>query len=73
MSDRVIITRGTRGETVNGQPRPERVYITGPHFGTDVYSSTEARENASPFRREEAERLLADGYWQHHLPEIEDA
>jgi hypothetical protein len=35
-----IIERDNRGTTVNGKPAPPRVYVTGPHFGRSVYSST---------------------------------
>jgi hypothetical protein len=71
MSERVIISRDTRGETVNGKPRPPRVYITGPHFGSDyIFSSTEDPSEATEYERHEAEALLAFGKWQHHHPEI---
>jgi hypothetical protein len=71
--ERVLITRGTQGETVGGRSRPARVFITGPHFGRDVFSSTEDREKASRFTRTEAERLLRSGKWARHSPEIEPA
>jgi hypothetical protein len=78
MSERVVITRDTRGETVNGKPRAPRVYITGPHFSEGVgpyhdgavFSSTEKREEASTFDREIAEGMIARGKWAHHFPEI---
>lgn len=73
MSETVVITRDTRGETVNGKPRPSRVFITGPHFGMDVFSSTEDPAEASRYSREEAERLLAEGKWHWHTPQIEPA
>lgn len=76
-TDRVYITRGTAGETIDGKPRAPRVYITGPHLGTPLdtgtYSSTEDRSKASTFSRADAELLLSLGKWRHLLPEIEDA
>lgn len=71
-SDFVVISRDTRGETVNGKPRPKRVYITGPHFNTDIYSSTEDKAQASRYTRAEANELLvAQGKWQNHMPAVE--
>jgi hypothetical protein len=68
-NDQFVITRDTRGETVNGKPRPARVYITGPHFGTDIFSSTDDPKEASRYTRAEAERLVSK--WRHHTPQIE--
>jgi hypothetical protein len=71
MSERVIISRDTRGETVNGKPRAPRVYITGPHFGSqDIFSSTEDPSEATEYERHEAEALLALGKWRMHHPQI---
>jgi hypothetical protein len=77
-TDRVVITRGTKGETVNGKPRPPRVYITGPHFGVGrgpyhtgaTFSSTESREEASVFERWVAEGMVERKSWQ--MAELED-
>jgi hypothetical protein len=69
--DLVFITRLASGEVVDGVPRPFRVYITGPHFGTDVYSSTDDRDRATVFSRRDAERLIARGMWHTRAPRIE--
>lgn len=50
----VLISRLNRA-IVNGKPAPpERVYVTGPHFGRDVFSSTSNPDEASRFKRDEA-------------------
>jgi hypothetical protein len=67
----VVITRDSN-ETVNGVRREGRVFITGPHFGGDIYSSTTDRTQASRFERREAERLLALGKWRGNDPRIEE-
>lgn len=72
MDTQVIITRQAN-DTVNGVRRIGRVFITGPHFGRDIYSSTEDPSKASCFERGEAERLLALGKWRGSAPRIEDA
>lgn len=66
--DLVLITRFSAEESQRGQ----RVYVTGPHFGFDIYSSTFHREQASRFPRFEAERLLAEGKWRNLTPQIEE-
>lgn len=50
--------------------KPGRVYVTGPHFGRAVYSSTREREQATRYEREDAERLLAEGKWRNLHPRL---
>ena len=50
--------------------KPGRVYVTGPHFGRGVYSSTRDREQATRFEPDEAKRLLAEGKWAHSRPQL---
>lgn len=52
--------------------KPGRVYVTGPHFGYDTFSSTRLRTEATRFDRAEAERYLALGKWRMHSPRIEE-
>jgi hypothetical protein len=72
-ADLVVITRDVSNETVGGVRREGRAFITGPHFGGDIYSSTTDRAQASRFERHEAERLLALGKWRGNDPRIEPA
>ena len=62
-----VITR--RGSDV-GKNTDRRVYVTGPLFGIDVYSSTESLAEASRFTRREAERIIHK--WTARDPEIEE-
>lgn len=78
MSDkRYVITRQQGGGTTNGVPHDtsKRVYVTGPHFGSDVFSSTADPAKASRYTQEEAERILHPPgrrrYWPE--PRIEEA
>jgi hypothetical protein len=68
MSDQVVITR--KGTDI-GKNIHKRVYVTGPHFDRDVFSSTEDPAEASTFYRHEAEALLALGKWSYLDPQIE--
>jgi hypothetical protein len=60
MSDYVLIERDS-----SDVGKPGRVYVTGPHFGRGVYSSTRDRSEASRFTRAEVDRLFALGKWRH--------
>lgn len=70
--DQVVITREQSG-SVNGKPLTGRVFVTGPHFSRDIYSSTVEPAEATVFSRAHAERLLAQGAWRTSAPRIEDA
>lgn len=59
----VIISREQHG-TTNGKPLPPRCYVTGPHFGTSIFSGTQDESKASRFSRSEAEMLVAKRSWQ---------
>ena len=50
-----------------------RVYVTGPHFGGDIFSSTLFRAEASRFTREQAEEYIREGKWRSLRPELEEA
>lgn len=50
-----------------------RVFVTGPHFGADIFSSTEDEDEASVFYHHEAKAMLAMGKWHWLHPEIKDA
>jgi hypothetical protein len=69
--DLVLISR----DNADAKPR-RRVFVTGPHFGRDIYSSVETRNEAVSesseglFKRSEAERLIAAGKWRGRRPEI---
>jgi hypothetical protein len=67
-SDHVFIQRRSADHSTWGHP----VYVTGPHFGSDIYSSTEDPNKASVFTRTEAQRLIAKK-WRGLLPELVDA
>ena len=69
MNDRVVITRDDNSIPQQAQ----RVYITGPHFGEGIYSSTTDPAKASTFSREKAEELIAEGKWRGCNPEIQPA
>jgi hypothetical protein len=76
MGATVRITRNKGKGSTNGVPHnpTERVYVTGPHFSRDIYSSTlDPNDGETLFDRSEAERLLALGHWSYLAPEIEDA
>lgn len=69
MTDMVHITRN--GTDV-GKNLDRRVYITGPHFGAGVFSSTD--DPADPetfFTPEDAARYIRQGKWSHNDPRIE--
>lgn len=68
MSGSVLITRNSADHSTRGQ----RVYVTGPHFGIDVYSSTFNRAEATRYDRAEAEKLVASK-WQNLIAQIEEA
>ena len=67
----VVITREQRGST-NGVPLTGRVYVTGPHFGGDVFSSTTGPAEASRFSRVDAESMIRRGKWKGMAARIED-
>ena len=66
MSDVVLIER----DSADASARGTRVFVTGPHFGGDIYSSTTNRDAASRFDRRTAERMLAVGKWRELRPVI---
>lgn len=79
MSDAVLISRTTGGDTSNGQPVPHRgdgrVFITRVYRDQPqlrVFSSTTDWEKAERFSQGEAERLVASS-WRDRDPRIEDA
>lgn len=49
---------------------PGDVYVTGPHFGADVYSSTRLVSEASRFEEEAANNLIATGHWRTSSPHL---
>lgn len=58
-----LIRRGSRGSTVNGRSVGD-VYVTGPHFNADVWSSTYDPEQARVFDTEaEAEAAIRGKHW----------
>jgi hypothetical protein len=71
-NEQVVITR--QGTDLGKNDRT-RVYVTGPfnYGGPTIYSSTLDRDEASRFDADEAERLLADGFWSDNEPRIEKA
>jgi len=71
MTAPVIISRDASGDTIGGVEQTGRVYITGPHFGADVFSSTRDPRAASTFSPEEAMELCRTRHWRN--PRIEGA
>ena len=59
LTEPVLITREQNG-SVNGVRLTGRCYVTGPHFGANVYSSTEDRSAASIYTRLFAERMVRE-------------
>lgn len=53
--------------------KPGRVFVTGPHFNANIYSSTRDEDEASTFDYYMAKAMLAQGKWHHLNPEIKDA
>lgn len=80
MTERVLISRETGGDTVNGQPVPHRgdgrVWIDEPSWsraGTnEIFSSTTDPAQATRFDRDRAEALIRKGLWSHRAPRIEE-
>jgi hypothetical protein len=69
MTEHVRITR--RGSDI-GTNDNRRVYVTGPHFGADIFSSTDdPNEPDALFDRAEAEAYVREGKWRHLDPAIE--
>lgn len=69
MTDMVQITRKGTDLGVNID---RRVYVTGPHFGAGVFSSTD--DPADPetlFTPTDATRLLLEGKWRGLDPVVE--
>ena len=64
MSDGRVISRDSCDEKPS-----RRVWVTGPHFGTDVYSSTEDPAEASEFTVDEAMSLVERKSWRNPLIE----
>lgn len=72
----VRITRNHGEGSTNGVPHDpeERVYVTGPHFGRDVFSSTLDKDDPEAlFEEREAKALIGLGKWRYLRPEIEAA
>lgn len=61
------LIRYTYPGTRNGRPVGD-VYVTGPHFGTDIWSHTYEPSKAARWRtRAEAEAALRDKRWNGHV------
>lgn len=58
MTSHVIISRSSAGEIVNGQARPERVYILTFRAARGNYGSTEDKAQATRFSPDEAQRII---------------
>lgn len=79
MTDTVLISRTTGGDTVNGKSVPDRgdgrvwideVWPAEPH--RRIFSSTISKDKATRFDRDRAERLLRSGCWNDRDPQIEN-
>lgn len=61
---RYLISRAQSG-TTNGKPLPPRCWVTGPHLGRGVFSSTADVEKASRYTWEEVEKYTRPPtYWR---------
>lgn len=71
MDGEFVITRECADLDDSGVRRPGRVYVTGPHFGDDIYSSTTDQDGASRFPLVVAQRLV-DTKWRGLRPKVEE-
>jgi hypothetical protein len=64
-SNAEVVIRYTYPGTTNGQPVGD-VYVTGPHFGGDIWSHTYRVSEAAKFTAEDAARKLVEKSWRRN-------
>lgn len=67
MSERSFLIERDASGTVNSVEQTGRVYVTGPHFSRDIFSSTRDRAKATRYSEDEAKRLVTTK-WRHLNP-----